>query len=95
MNVTKQAQEELLKALKKFDKPGAGIHIFNGPGCCGPAVQMDLAEHAGNDETVIEKDGIDFFVANELLPEAADIIIGFGEKGFTLTGLKKSGGCCG
>jgi hypothetical protein len=43
MNITIQAALEQKKALDDFDKPGAGIHIYNVKGCCGPSFQMDIA----------------------------------------------------
>ena len=96
MNITVQAANELKKVLDNFGKEGAGIRIFSARGCCGPSVQMDVAQQIANGETNVFLDGIDFFVANELLSELTDVTVDFGPNGFRLTGLKKSGSsCCG
>ena len=96
MNITEQAASELKKVLDEFNKPGSGIHVFSTQGCCGPSIQMDVATHIGNGETVISLEGIDFFVANDLMPKLAEVTIEFGSNGFRLSGLKKaSSGCCG
>ena len=96
MKITEQAQIELKKALDSFDKPGSGIHVFSTQGCCGPSIQMDIATQIGNGETAISLEGIDFFVANDLMPKLAEVTIEFGSNGFRLTGLKKeSSSCCG
>lgn len=96
MKLSEEAQIELKKVLNSFNKPGAGIHIYNSQGCCGPSIQMDVATQAGNGETAILLDGIDFFVANDLLPTLAEVTIEVGSNGFRLTGLQKtSKGCCG
>ncbi|MHB8136096.1 MAG: hypothetical protein ACYDH1_17950 [Anaerolineaceae bacterium] len=96
MKITEQAQVELKKALDSFDKPGSGIHVFSTQGCCGPSIQMDIATQIGNGETVISLEGIDLFVANDLMPKLAEVTIEFGSNGFRLNGLKKeSSSCCG
>jgi Fe-S cluster assembly iron-binding protein IscA len=96
MKITEQAQVELKKALESFDKPGSGIHIYSTQGCCGPSIKMDIATQIGNGETVISLEGIDFFVAGDLLPKLAEVTIEFGSNGFRLTGLEKaSNSCCG
>lgn len=94
MKVTEEAQIELKKALDSFNKPGAGIHIFSTQGCCGPSIQMDIATQVGNGETVISFEGIDFFVPKDLLPLLENITIEYGQHGFRLKGLQKSGGSC-
>lgn len=96
MQITDEAQKELKKALDDFDKPGAGVHLHSTQGCCGPSIQMDIATQVGYGETVISLDGIDFFVANDLLAELENITIEYSQNGFRLKGLQKSGGsCCG
>ena len=94
MNITEQASAELKKALVSFNKPGACIHIFSSPGCCGPSVQMDITTKVGTAETILSMQGIDLFVANDLLTTLEDVTIEYNENGFLLAGLKKSGGCC-
>jgi hypothetical protein len=56
---------------------------------------MDIATQIGNGETAISLEGIDFFVASDLMPKLAEVTIEFGSNGFRLTGLKKaSSSCC-
>jgi Fe-S cluster assembly iron-binding protein IscA len=95
MNITEQASTELKKVLNNFESPGAGIHIYNAQGCCGPSIQMDIANQPANNEIVVNLEGIDFFVDKELLKTLAAVTIDFGSNGFRLNGLQKSGGCCG
>lgn len=96
MLVTKQAAIELKKALDDFNQPGAGIHIFNAQGCCGPSVQMDITNHLKDDETGISQEGIDFFITTELLSTLSEVTLEFGSNGFRLAGMKKnSSSCCG
>ena len=96
MKITEQAQVELKKALYSFNKPGAGIRVFSTQGCCGPSIRMDVAMHITVGETVINLEGIEFFVANDLLTKMADVTIEYGWNNFHLTGLQKSSsGCCG
>ena len=95
MQITEQAQVELKKALYNFNKPGAGIHVFNALGCCGPSIQMEIAAHIGTGETLLTQDEIGFFVTSEILSTLAEVTIEYGENGFRLTGMKKSGSCCG
>lgn len=96
MQISDEAQKELKKTLTGFDKPGAGIHIFNSQGCCGPSIQMDIATQLGSGETAISIEGIDFFVPKDLLPQLENVTIDYGSNGFLLKGLKKSSdNCCG
>ena len=96
MNITDQAAIELKKVMGEFDKPGTGVRIFSTAGCCGPSIQMDIAPHVGNEETIISIQDIDFFIANDLISQLAEVTIEFGSNGFRLVGLQKSGGgCCG
>lgn len=96
MKISETAQLELKKALDSFDNPGSGIHVYSTQGCCGPSIQMDIATHIRTGETAITLSGIDFFVANDLLPKLAEVTIEFGSNGFRLNGLNKaSSGCCG
>ena len=96
MKVSEQAAVELRKALDGFEKPGAGIHIFNAAGCCGPSIQMDIAEKPGSNETVVNLENIDFFLAEDLISTLETVTIDYGSNGFKLSGLKRSSsGCCG
>lgn len=95
MIVTQSAQEELKKAIDSFNQPEAGIRIFGTSGCCGPSIQMEIVNHVAQGETVVSQQGIEFFVANDLLTTLEKVTIDFGANGFRLDGLKKSGSCCG
>ncbi len=96
MNITEQAAIELKKALAEFDKPTASVRIFSPAGCCGPSIQMDIAPQVGKEETTVTIQGIDFFIANNLIEQLANVTLEFGSDGFRLSGLVKSGGgCCG
>ena len=96
MKVSEQAAIELKKVLDGFEKPGAGIHIFNTQGCCGPSIQMDIATQPGANETVVSLEGIDFFVEKELLKTLTPVTIDYGTNGFRLSGLQPTNsGCCG
>lgn len=96
MNVTEQAIAQLKKIIATFDNPKTGVHIFSAEGCCGPSIQMDIETEVGKDETILSVNDIDFFVSNDLLPQMENVTIEFGDKGFRLAGLQKSGGsCCG
>ncbi|MCK7519981.1 MAG: hypothetical protein MZV64_20775 [Ignavibacteriales bacterium] len=95
MNITEQAAIELKKAIDDFDKPGAGIHIYNGKGCCGPSIQMDIAAYPEANDTVVNLENIDFFMEKDLLTTLATVTIEHGSGGFRLSGLKRNGGCCG
>lgn len=94
MKLTTQAQEEIKKALISFNTPGGGIHLYNTQGCCGPTVQMELSTNTRNNETVVNIDGIDFFIPNDLLPTIADVTVEYSANGFRFNGLKKGSNCC-
>ncbi len=96
MKVSEQAAIELKKVLDGFEKPGAGIHIFNTQGCCGPSIQMDIATQPEDNEMVINLEEIYFFVEKELLKTLATVTVDYGTNGFRLSGLQRtSSGCCG
>ncbi|MGC9332209.1 MAG: hypothetical protein ACP5DZ_10110 [Bacteroidales bacterium] len=94
MTITEQAASELKKVLKNYDKPNAGIRIFSSEGCCGPAPGLDIAPHPAEGETVLTLEGINFFVANDLLEKMKNRSINFSPEGFRIHGLEKKGGCC-
>lgn len=96
MNITEQAANELKKVLDGFDNPRAGIRIFSGQGCCGQSIQMDIAPQPKANETVVNLENIQFFVADDLFPTIEAVTIEYGQNGFKLNGLKESGSsCCG
>ncbi len=94
MNVSAIAIEELNKVLKQAENPQAGIRIFAQQGCCGPGIQMVLAEHATPSDKVISIENIDFFVDKEAEKMLEGVTLDYGNKGFRLEGLKSNGGCC-
>jgi hypothetical protein len=53
MKVTDKAIEQFETAIKQFDSPIAGIRVFAGSGCCGPAVELSLVEKAATGDVVI------------------------------------------
>ena len=95
MNISEQAAIEFKKVLDGFEKPGAGIHIFSSQGCCGPAIQMDVAFQPNPNETVVTLENIDFFVEKELLSTLENVTIERGPNGFRLQGMNSGSGCCG
>jgi Fe-S cluster assembly iron-binding protein IscA len=95
MQISEQAQIELKKALYNFNKPGAGIHLFSTQGCCGPSIQMDVSAHIVTGETLLTQDEIGFFVTSDILSTLAEVTIEYGANGFRLSGMRKSGNCCG
>ncbi|MFA6334216.1 MAG: hypothetical protein WCX48_01505 [Bacteroidales bacterium] len=56
---------------------------------------MDIASQAEKGEITTSIEGVNIFIAEELLIELKDVTIEYGESGFLLKGLKKSNGCCG
>ncbi|PKP51997.1 MAG: hypothetical protein CVT92_10935 [Bacteroidetes bacterium HGW-Bacteroidetes-1] len=95
MQITAQAHAELKKVLDGYNRQGAGIHIFSTHECCGPSIQMDIANQAVMNETVISLEGIEFYVTNDLLAKVEEVTIEFSSNGFRLAGLNKtSSGCC-
>lgn len=95
MKITEQAAIELKKVLANVDTPGAGVHIFNAPGCCGPSIQMDVATEAAINEIVVSLEGIDFYVEKDLIESLSPVTIDYGTNGFRMDGLERKGGCCG
>jgi Fe-S cluster assembly iron-binding protein IscA len=95
MKVTEQALAQFKKAIQSHDKPGAGIRLTASAGCCGPLIQMSMAEHLLAGEKMLSIDGVDFFIEPQAEQMLSNIIIDFREDGFKLEGLSHPGGCCG
>ena len=95
MKVTDNAIQQFKTAITQFDKPVAGIRVFAGSGCCGPAIELSLEESALPGDNVINIQEVDFFID----PKAGEIMKGvsidFRDNGFRMDGIKGGGGCCG
>jgi iron-sulfur cluster assembly protein len=94
MKITERAAAQLKNILEKHDSPEAGIKIYATQGCCGPSPGMDVAENPGFNDTQIEIDGINFFVANELLDKMENSLIELSPGGFRIHGCPKKNSCC-
>ncbi len=94
MKITERAAAQLKNILEKHDSPEAGIKIYATQGCCGPSPAMDVAENPGSNDTQIEIDGINFFVANELLDKIENSLIELSPGGFRIHGFPKKNSCC-
>jgi Fe-S cluster assembly iron-binding protein IscA len=95
MKVTDKAIEQFETAIKQFDSPIAGIRVFAGSGCCGPAVELSLVEKAATGDVVINIQGIDFFIEGKAEEMMKDVSIDFRDNGFRMDGIQGGGGCCG
>jgi len=94
MKVTEKAIEELSKALEKVENPASGIRVFSEQGCCGPGIQMVIAERASAGDKEIVIDNVNFFVDKEAENMLEGVTMDFGPNGFKLEGLKRNGSCC-
>jgi Fe-S cluster assembly iron-binding protein IscA len=94
MKVTSAALEALSEVLSQTENPQAGIRIFAQDGCCGPGLQMAIAENILPNDKLISVDPVNFFVEEKAGEMLEGVTIDFGERGFRLDGLKRSGGCC-
>lgn len=95
MKLSAKAKEELLKVIETIDDDSKGIRIYSTQGCCGPSVQMDVANTAQVGETAVSIDGVDFFIEDSLNETLTDVTLDHNGFGFLMNGLKKSGSCCG
>ncbi len=94
MKVTSKAIEELNKALDNLDNPKSGIRVFSQEGCCGPGIQMAVAEQASPGDKVISIENVNFFVDDQAKKMLEDVTLDYGTNGFKLDGLKRNGSCC-
>lgn len=94
MKVTQKAIEELSKALEKVENPASGIRVFSEQGCCGPGIQMVIADRASAGDKEIVIDNVNFFVDKEAENMLEGVTMDFGANGFKLEGLKRNGSCC-
>lgn len=96
MNATPKAIDELKKALENEQNPMRGIRIFTQQGCCGPSLQMSVAENATTGDKVITIEEVNFFIAAPAAEMLESVTIDYGPNGFRLDGMQRSaGGCCG
>lgn len=94
MKITEPASNELKTVLKNVDNPNSGIRIFATEGsCCGPSIQMDIAEKIGLGETAVNISGINFFIDNTLEEKLLTVTLNFNDGMFSLDGLKQDGDC--
>lgn len=95
MNATPQAIDELKRVLNSEENPLVGVRIFTQNGCCGPSLQMSVAENVSTGDKLITLNSVNFYIS----PSAEEMINGvtldFGPNGFRLDGLITSEGCCG
>ncbi len=95
MKVTPSAIEELSKVLTQLENPQAGIRVFAQEGCCGPGLQMSLADTIATGDKLRTIDNVNFFIDEKAEEMLEGVTIDYGSDGFKLDGLKrKSGGCC-
>ena len=94
MKVTEKAIEELSKALGQVENPASGIRVFSEQGCCGPGIQMVIADRASEGDKEMVIDNVNFFVDKEAEKMLEGVIMDFGANGFKLEGLKRNGNCC-
>lgn len=95
MKVTTSAIEELSKVLVQTENPKAGIRVFAQEGCCGPGLQMSIAENLATGDTMRTIDGVNFFIDERAEGMLEGVTIDFGPAGFSLHGFKDNGcGCC-
>lgn len=93
--VSDKAAEQFKEILASLEERPAGVRIYSGGGCCGPSVQMELAEAIRPGEMEVNLEGVPFFVTPGFLPELNTVTIDFTDGGFRLLGFKRSEGCCG
>lgn len=94
MKVTPAALEELSKVLTQTDNPKAGIRVFAQDGCCGPGLQMSIAENVLPGDKMVSVENVNFYIEGKAEEMLNGVTIDFSNHGFRLEGLKRSGGCC-
>jgi Fe-S cluster assembly iron-binding protein IscA len=95
MKVSDSAIEQFKATIEQFEKPVAGIRLFAGSGCCGPAIEMSLEENVIPGDKVINLQGVDFYLEPKAEEMMTEVTIDFRDNGFRLDGMKGGGGCCG
>ncbi|MEM7441459.1 MAG: iron-sulfur cluster insertion protein ErpA [Pseudomonadota bacterium] len=75
--VTDRAYERLAEINEELDTPQALRVAVEGGGCSGFQYEIALAEAAGDDDLVLEKDGQRVLVDSVSLPFLADAVIDF------------------
>ncbi len=94
MKVTSIAIEQLSKALENQEAPTSGIRVFSQEGCCGPGIQMAVADQASPGDKVITIENVNFFVDDGAEKMLEGVTLDYGTNGFKLDGLKRNGSCC-
>lgn len=94
MNATPQALEALKNALKTEENPQTGVRIFTQQDCCGPSLQMSVVEKPFTGDLQLAIDSVNFFIEEPAIDMLAGVTLDYGNNGFKLNGMKRSGGCC-
>lgn len=95
MKLSEKAREELIKVLESVGESAKGIRIYSSSGCCGPSVQMDVANQPQPGEISVNIDGVEFYIENALTETLVEVTLDQNGFGFLMNGLKKTGSCCG
>ncbi|MDO8747388.1 MAG: iron-sulfur cluster assembly accessory protein [Thermodesulfovibrionales bacterium] len=91
ITITDVAAEKAKQILTTEGKADWGLRVYTaGGGCCGPSYGMDIDEKPGDNDDVVEKNGIKVFVDKDTSKKLEGMNIDFiddGEKqGFVITG---------
>lgn len=95
ITITDAAAEKAKQILTAEGKADWGLRVYiAGGGCCGPSYGMDMDEKPGENDTVIEKNGLKVFVSKDSVKALDDKVMDFitkdGQQGFVLTGGQSS-----
>ena len=91
ITITDAAAEKAKELLTTEGKADWGLRVYTaGGGCCGPSYGMDIDEKPGDNDDVVEKNGIKVFVDKDTAKKLEGMNIDFiddGEKqGFVIAG---------
>jgi len=95
VTITDVAAEKAKQILTAEGKTGWGLRVYTAEGgCCGPSYGLDIDEKAGDNDDVVEKNGLKVFVDKGTSEKLNGMNIDFvddGERqGFVITGGKSS-----
>lgn len=96
MNITENAIEKLKSLVKPDSGLAEGIRIFQGNGCCGPAIKMNVIKQPYSDDIKEVHEGINVYLDNQFAEHQKDLTIDFSNDYFQITGVKQfqKSGCC-
>jgi iron-sulfur cluster assembly accessory protein len=91
ITISDAAVEKAKQILAAEEKADWGLRVYTvGGGCCGPSYGMDIDEKPGDNDDVMEKNGLKVFVDKDTSKKLEGMNIDFiddGEKqGFVITG---------